>query len=49
MIQSSYIGIIHILEKNSYEPSRVPDGFELKVLGGEGIHATVIYVFSEQS
>jgi hypothetical protein len=35
--------------KNSYEPSRVPDGFELKVLGGEGIHATVVYVFSEQS
>jgi hypothetical protein len=33
--------------RNSYEPSKVPDGFELKVLGGEGVHATVAFVFSE--
>jgi hypothetical protein len=35
--------------RNRYEPRRVPDGFELKVLGGEGVHATVVYVFSKQS
>lgn len=33
--------------RNGYEPRRVPEGFELKVLGGEGSRATVVFVFSE--
>ena len=31
--------------RNNRQISRVPDEFELKVLGGEGVHANVAYVF----